>query len=258
MSNPTQVLIDQLGCNYQVKKTNKFVVHGTEYFGVVKSLSSCFYGANFKPMGARRRGKTLSSKETGIRVHQHIFHRYSCPGKTDKKKCVCKAKFGVAPRRPTTGSQLYNMLEAFKKFLAFHDWKVLACEVVAAVPESRRATAIDVVCTNNTKNPTGIFVLELKTGYVNGRKTARTLDKSGMMRGEYGKEIPNTMANHHQLQLWFGVEALEQTYGVKVDRAIVVYLRTTGTFVAESGKKWWWKNKELRARLYRQFIVSTC
>lgn len=247
-------LIGQLGKGHQLASTNQFVVNGVKYGGAIRALSGCFYEKNFKRFGVRRRGKASSSRETGIRLHQHIYHAFTC---IKHAKCLCKARFGKITRKPKAGSQLAMFLEGFKAFLVKHDWRVLECEMVAAIPSVRRATSIDVVCTDSNPIPTKIFVIEIKTGYDVGRNIPRTLDKTGMMCGQYGREIPNTFSNHHQLQLWFGTEALEQTYGVVVDRAVVVYLKKSGKFSAEFGKDWWFPSKAKRERLRAQLMLHT-
>lgn len=114
------------------------------------------------------------------------------------------------------------------------------------------ATSIDVVCVDNLHNPTKFFVVELKTGYASNRHTARTTDKTGMMKGPAGKTIPNSYANHHQLQLWFCVEALQQTYEIKASQAVVVYVEDTGKYKCDFAKSWWFANTRMSDKLYCQ------
>lgn len=248
-------LISQLGRGFQLSKTNQFVVDGRTYpCGAIKSLSSCFYEKNFKPFGARRRGKHSSSRETGIRLHRNIYHAFTC---LKSSKCLCKQRFGTRTNSPKIGSQISNFLLGFKAFLAENSWRVLECEVVAAVKEMNIATSVDVICTDLDPAPKGIYVIEVKTGYDVGRNTPRTLDGTGTMRGACGKDIPNTFASHHQLQLWFGVEAFERTYEIKVDRAVVVYLKKNGKFNADFGAPWWAQSAEKRGRLYSQLLLHT-
>lgn len=288
LSEPRK-LIKQVGKHRQNSKTHEYVVNGVTCKGAVMLLSRCFYGKNFQGFKSRRRGKTASSRDAGIRLHQHIFHKFACANelkkagaidvdantptsgtggsvkKTSRKKkkvvakklkCSCKARFGKDVRKPQKDSDLDNLLKGFDAFLKKNQWKVIECEMVAGIVELGHATSIDVVCTENTKNPTSVFIVEVKTGYDRCLDTPRTQNNTGKMNGSCGKDIPNTFANHHQLQLWFGVEAFERTYDVRVSQAVVVYLKPSGKFKQIFGREWWFGSPTKRTQLYNQLRAS--
>lgn len=259
--------------NLYNNKNNTFVVEGRLYTrGAINMLRKSFYGANFRfPSTARRRGKHSSSVEIGARLHRFVYHEFVCVERsanvidlTKPKKsktlsaCDCKHSFGTITRSPKPNSKASNFLSAFKNFLSFHNWVVLTCELPVALRETNIATAIDVVCTGSDPSKNEIFIIEVKTGYLRNRHKADTTDTTGKMRGAYGKTIPNTIANHHQLQLWFGVEAFEDTHNIKVDRAVVVYLKNDGKFTAEFGAPWWFNSSEGRKKLKDQLLITAC
>lgn len=135
------------------------------------------------------------------------------------------------------------MLREFKAFLAKEGLKVFDCETVVGIPAMRMATAIDVVCVDNLANPREVCVLELKTGYLTERTKARTVGASKYMSGLAGQRILNSVHNHHQLQLWFGVEALERTYpGIHVSRSYVIYCNNGHRYKAYQRASWWDKD----------------
>jgi hypothetical protein len=153
-------------------------------------------------------------------------------------------------------SAIDHMLLEFSKFLRDNNLEVFDCEIVAGIPGWHIATAIDVLCVDNLVNPTELCVLELKTGYIVDRMKVRTIGKSKTMAGEAGQTIPNCVHNHHQLQLWFGVEAMERTYTVKVARSYVVYLNDRRHYDAYQGAKWW-NTDSSRQKLLAQLNTAT-
>lgn len=223
-----------------------FVIDGKVCTGALQRLGDCFYLGNFKPLKKVRNG---SSKVRGEQFHRQIFHYYKCT----KKDCLCTAKFGTKTRALTKGSVLSKQVDAFKLFLDFIGWKVFDCELVVGWKEIGCATSLDVVCVDNLLNPTEVYVIELKTGYHNLRYQARTINGIGNMLGIAGRDIPNSYANHHQLQLWFGMEALQRTFNIKAVQGVVVYIKNNGTFKIDYAAKWWFNNIEKQKELIKQF-----
>lgn len=246
-----------------------FSVNGVHCRGALNALGASFYNANFRSFKVGRRGAGGSSLSLGEAFHRHVFHAYMCgsiicackPGKktkcTCKKKlCLCKEKFGKATRRTRANSiSITHMLDEFKNFLKDNNLKVFDCEVVVGFPNMRIATAIDVLCVDSLKNPTELCVLELKTGYLFDRLTPRTIGTSKMMQGEAGSKIPNSVHNHHQLQLWFGAEALTNIYAKNVSRSYVVYLNPGRKYAAYKQESWW-STPSLRVDLLSQLNTS--
>lgn len=244
--------------NVQDPNHKGFMVNGVRCKGALKTLGRSFYDSNFRRFAVGRRGAGGSSLALGEAFHRHVFHSYMCgsiictckPGNNNKKKkkkctckkklCLCKERFGKASRKTRKNTAaITHMLGEFKKFLKENNLKVFDCETVVGFDNMRVATAIDVLCVDNLDNPTEICVLELKTGYLFDRMTPRTVGKSKNMHGDAGKRIPNSVHNHHQLQLWFGVEAFERVYGAKVSRSYVVYVNPGRKYKAFPRADWW-------------------
>lgn len=233
-------------------RTFGYLIDGVSCAGVTQRLAKCFWEPNFNHFKARRRGKGASSREEGVKVHRHIYHQYKCERK-GSPGCSCVARFGKKTRCCKAGSTTYNCLVAFREFLRAHQWKVWDCETVVGCPEMHCGTAIDVICVDNLKQPTQVYIVEIKTGYRSCLNQKRTTDGTGMMRGRAGKDIENTLLNHHQLQLWFETHALESLFDIKADQSVVLYLRNDMTYRPIFARDWWFRNAEMRERIYTQF-----
>lgn len=222
---------------------------GTYFFsGALNVLSLTFYGANFHdPSLLKRRGKYSSSKQEGETLHRHIYHRHLCVD-----ICTCRNRFGrTTKRKLNVGSKTGKMLESFGEFLKAYKLKMYAGEVEVLWLHARCATSIDVLCVDSLEMPSKAYVVEVKTGYSTLRHKARTIDGSGMMTGSAGCKIPNSYANHHQLQLWLSIEALKETYGIEAT-GIVLYLHPKNKFKVEPEAKWWADDLEFRNEMAKQ------
>jgi hypothetical protein len=115
-----------------------------------------------------------------------------------------------------------------------------------------------VLCVNSLSTPTKVCVIEIKTGYSAIRHKQRTIDETGMMIGDAGKDIKNTYANHHQLQLWFCINALRETYDIIASRidSCVLYLHPKHKYKSEMAASWWSEDKEMRERLQKQILLT--
>ena len=233
-----------------------FIIDGVRVKGILKTLESKFY-SNYRKV-EKKRGLTSSSKEEGITLHRQIYHKYVCS--KEGNSCDCLSKFKVRTRACTKGSRIYRMLHQLELFLEKKKWKVFDCEMVVHWPNSSYATAIDLVCVDNLTTPQCVYVLEIKTGLFGNRKQSRTYDATGMMRGSAGVTIPNCIVNHHQLQLWFEVQALEKMLDIKVADCSILYLSPTtieGRYVEEKGAYWWFHCPSKRLELQKQLLSST-
>ena len=216
--------------------------------GAIARLQACFY-SNFKPFKIVRR-KHASSCVSGELFHRQVYHTFVCQRRA---LCSCMSKFGKKTLAIRKGSMPERQINTLRYFLRTVQWQVLTCELVVGWEESRCATAIDVVCVDNLDNPTKVFIVELKTGYHVQRKTPRTVDGTKKMTGEAVKDIDNSFANHHQLQLWFCAEALKRSYDIQIAQGVVLYIHEDGGFDAEYAASWWFKDLNRQILLIRQF-----
>lgn len=238
--------------NYQLPRGGGFSLERERCCGVTSALAKCFYKDNFEHI-KKPRGVQRSSKQSGIDFHRQIFHYYKCP----PRECtMCLPRFGKKTKGVQKGSISSMRLKGFRDFLYDRQWFVLDCEVVVGIKQHNIATAIDVLCVDNLENPSAVFVVELKTGYNHKRHAARTSDKTGTMKGPAGKSIPNSYANQHQLQLWFGVEALWKTYNIRAAQGAVVYVDNKGNYSADEAKSWWFRNKQMQRKILKQLTGS--
>lgn len=256
--------------NTQDLHTKAYSIDGVKCRGAINALERCFYGTNFSPFKERRRVRYGSSRELGDAFHKHVFHKYMCAkveckcpppvGNRRARKCrckptcVCKERFGVRTRNlKKNAHSVQDMLDSFDKFLRETGLRVYDCELIVGCREIRIATSIDVVCVDNLKSPTKVYVIELKTGYTVQLKKVRTVTGTGdYMSGEAGSSIPNSLYNHHQLQLWFGVEALRRTHDIKAAGGYVVYVNRGHRLKYYAAEAWWKKSKSMYAKMYLQ------
>lgn len=237
------------GKNFQ-KRNGGYVVDGKHMFGITRKLNRKFY-ANYKYM-ERRRIKNSSSKKDGDLLHRHVFHKYTC--KTPKT-CICKERFGTKTRKLSETSPAAQRIKGLEAFLKKNQLKVYVSELIVGWKDVKTATAVDLICVDDLDNPNELVVVELKTGYDVQLNTCRTKDNSGKMMKPYCNEIDNTAANHHQLQLWFCVEALQKNHNVNVDNCLVLYLKHDATYKCIYGKNWWFKNSKMKEKLKKQLCT---
>lgn len=264
-----------------------FVVDGEVFPGCTRLLHRLFY-RNFREFKERRRSRTSSTKALGETFHRQVAHALMCTtatgeavGKKRKKKntsnCSCLERFGSKARLPRKGSRNEKYLSLLLNYLRENNYICVYPELVVSWKEAGCATALDLLCTDNKENPKKILLVELKTGYAVQRDTPRTKEQelakkptpsfipgvtlhrpspSSAHRGMFEKcvhDVPNTFANHHQLQLWFGVEALRSQHSVEVDRAVVVYFHTDSEkrhkMDVRLESSWWKHDKKRRAQM---------
>ncbi len=246
--------------NITKKGVAGYMFKNTKCSGVTYRLGKLFY-SNFDPPVKKRRGKYGSSQQSGEVFHRRVFHEFTCLKPlilttipTTGLSCCCKGKLGTktrVSRKDVTKTDL--LLQSLNKFLTDKNWFVFASEMVVGTPEMYCATAADLVCVDNPLNPTKIFIVELKTGYRTHRDTARTTDKTGKMKGEFGSTIENSYKTQHQLQLCYTVIAFEQTYKIPVSDAVVVYLQAIKPFYkTEYAASWWFRNVSNREKFIKQ------
>ncbi len=265
--------------------TKAYSIQGVKCRGALNCLERSFYGSNFSPFKqGLRRARGGSSRSLGDAFHRHVFHKYKCAHvdckcplplidltkktKTPIKKkkvcrckptCVCKERFGRRTLNlKKNANAIQDMLKSFSQFLRETGLHVYDCEMIVGCRDIRVATSIDVVCVDNLKTPTKVFVIELKTGYTVQLKTVRTVKGTGnFMTGEAGKSIPNSLYNHHQLQLWFGAEALRKTHGIEAAGGYVVYVNRGHRLKYYAAESWWAKSTAMKTKMFSQ-LEKTC
>ncbi len=276
--------------NTQDPLTKAYSLSGVKCKGALRALETSFYGSNFSPFKIKRRAQGGSSRELGDSFHRHVFHKYMCvhveckcarpepplidltdtsvkkkpaPRRRQKKcrckpRCLCKERFGSRTRSlKRTANVMQDLLESFNRFLDETGLYVYDCEMIVGCEGIRVATSIDVVCVDSLKKPTQVFVVELKTGYTVQLKKIRTITGTGnYMSGDAGATIENSMFNHHQLQLWFGVEALKRTHGIRAAGGYVVYVNRGHRLKYYPAEAWWFKSARMSAMMFRQLEIS--
>lgn len=256
--------------NSQSTTTKGYSVDGVRCRGAINSLKKSFYGANFRKFGDRRRSKYGSSKALGDAFHRQVFHKYKCGHvvctcpKNSKRKCrckptcLCKERFGTRTRKLKKNAlALEDMLKSFSKFLKETGLHVYDCETIVGCTDLHVATSIDVLCVDNLVTPTAVYVIELKTGYTVQLHTVRTLKgTSRKMSGPAGSSIDNCTYNHHQLQLWFGVEALKRTHSIDATGGYIVYVNRGRRLKYYAAEGWWFKSPSMSTSMYEQLKES--
>lgn len=241
--------------NHERPEGTGFIINKVVCQGAINRLADCFYSSNFKHP-KKRRGKTMSSRSWGIKFHRQVYHRYKCFSNTGSCMCSQKFKTKSKTRAVREGTMMHRQLQSFEKFLKDTGWIVFDCELVVGWNDINCATSLDVVCVDDIFHPKNFYVIELKTGYVQ-RYQPRTTDSSGKMRGPCGKEIVNSYANHHQLQLWFGVEALKRTYNIDTTQAVVLYIKEGKKYKADYAASWWFHDSKMKRKMQDQLCGNT-
>lgn len=254
--------------NVPGKRNAGFLVDGVKCKGLLRTLKERFY-SKFIAKNIKLRYTKRKNQTNGMRVgdisHKQVYHYFKCGNKLPN--CVCPARFKgrkTSNIKPNTIN--LARITALERFLREAQWQVFDCELVAGFSErtKRIATAIDMVCVDSLLKPSAVYVVELKFGYARGiHDLSSKKAEFAVMSGPAGRSIPNTYANHHQLQLWFEMEAIKETYKIDCASGAVVYIRDdpprakkprTATYHAEYAHSWWFKNEEKREALKRQLF----
>lgn len=114
-------------------------------------------------------------------------------------------------------------------FLRKQHLALLDCETIVGWKDAKAATMLDAVCYDTRSNV--VYVLEFKTGYQD-RFIPSTLDPLHdrcCMQGKAGVQLLCTDYNKHHLQLWFGMRAFEETYGLSPADGLLIYFDRTRT-----------------------------
>lgn len=252
--------------NTPLKNNAGFKLNGVVCKGLLATMKKRFY-SNFIARNVKLRYTKSKTKTNGMRVgdmfHRQVYHYFKCYNKTNT--CVCKQRFKRRTSNVKVGTIHHARILALKKFLDISQWKIFDCELVAGFSEHKIATAVDLVCVDNLVKPQAVYVIELKFGYANGlHEVSSPRDEFVNMLGDAGRHIKNTYANHHQLQLWFEIEAIKETYGIDCESGAVVYIRDgprpkknekrSATYHVEYAQNWWFKNKITRNNLKKQLF----
>lgn len=206
-------------------------------------------------------------KANGMRVgdlfHRQVYHYFKCFNTTSS--CACTKRFKRRTSNIRKNTIHYERLQALKQFLNEAQWQVFDCELVAGFKNHKIATAVDLVCVDSLVKPENLFVVELKFGYERGLdESSTTVPKLQWMVGDAGQYVKDTYANHHQLQLWFEMEAIEETYGLRCSGGAVVYIRDGPrpkkgetrkcSYHARYAASWWFRDAKMRENLLRQLL----
>lgn len=247
-------------------KNGGFQLGHSKCKGLLGTLSEKFY-SNFVSKNVKLRYGKSKTKVNGMRVgdlfHRQVYHYFKCMNNT--KMCVCKSRFKRKTSNIAKGSIHHARVLALKKFLDAAQWVVFDCEVVAGYAEHRIATAIDMICVDNIEKPKHVYVVELKFGYARGlHDISSKRPECEFLDSEACKGVRNTYANHHQLQLWFEIDAMKRTYDITCASGAVVYVRDvpkkkntplSATVHAEYAQSWWFKNEHVREKLLEHLIA---
>lgn len=252
--------------NVPIKNNSGFMLNGKKCKGLLSTLKTRFY-PNFISKNIKLRYTKSKTKTNGMRVgdlfHRQVYHYFKCYNKT--AGCVCKHRFKRRTANVKVNTIHYARILALEKFLKEAQWQVFDCELVAGFSKHKIATAVDMVCVDNILKPQKVYVVELKFGYARGlHDVSSSRAEFQHMIGEAGQSIKNTYANHHQLQLWFEIDAIRKTYDIVCESGAVVYIRDgpipkknekrTASFHAEYAQPWWFRNASTRKNLRKQLF----
>lgn len=202
------------------------------YGGATKLLQKAFY-ANYKYTPAGRinipgaapfwclkdsQRKDIrdhaSSAQSGRRFHCDVYHYFVCQkgvmveGNARKRCHDCKKRFGVYSMPITNTCDAYAMINGLAWSLRHRGLFAVSSEVPVAWRQANTGTLLDLVCMDGEGL---LHVVELKTGYSSMARTHADA-RNRWMTGGVGQRMRNCPLNHHMLQLWFGVRALEGTH----------------------------------------------
>jgi len=205
------------------------VVQGKRYPGITKTLQDVFYSNYKPPVKYRRKGRSVCSKERGDVIHRQLYHCFQCL-KVAQGACDCRKRYG---KRTPNRSKTSLPVALLREFLRKHHLEFWRGEMAVAWPELGLATYVDGVAKHRLTNR--LYVLEFKTGYPreSRRRASSILSVQDDCRMDRARHLLNCPYNHHQLQLWFGVEALRRTLGkeYQVEDGILLYFDREGVDV---------------------------
>lgn len=259
------IVISKSKENYQIKNNSGFMLNGIKCKGLLTTLKTNFY-PNFISKNIKLRYTKSKTKTNGMRVgdlfHRQTYHYFKCQNKLST--CVCKDRFKRKTSNVKINTIQHARILALEQFLNKTQWKVFDCELVAGFSKHKIATAIDLVCVDNLLKPEMVYIIELKFGYAKGlHEVSAKHPNFSHMIGPAGSCIKNTYANHHQLQLWFEIEALKNTYNIECDYGAVVYIRDDpkkikkASYHAEYAQSWWFRNENFRLKLQSQLFSTS-
>jgi hypothetical protein len=208
---------------------NAIVVGGNRYPGITKVLRETFYSNYKPPVRYRRKGRSVGSRERGDAVHRQIYHAFHCL-RVAKGACDCRQRYGKrTPDRSRTSLQVALLRE----FLRKHQLEFWRGEVAVAWPELGLGTYVDGVARHRLTGR--LYALEFKTGYPreSRRRASSMLAIQDDCRMDHARHLSNCPYNQHQLQLWFGMEALRRTVGKEheVEDGALLYFDREGVDV---------------------------
>lgn len=204
------------------------VVDGKRYPGITSKLKDVFYSNYKPPVKYRRKGKSVSSKERGDATHRQLYHAFQCLKVANE--CDCKKRFGKrTPNRSGTCTAVILLREFLKK----HHLEFWRGEMAVAWPELGLATFVDGVARHRLTGR--LYALEFKTGYPkeSRRRASSSMSHQDHCMMDQASHLTNCPHNQHQLQLWFGVEALKRTVAKEhsVEDGILLYFDREGVDV---------------------------
>lgn len=206
------------------------VVDGRRYPGITKILRDTFYSKYKPPVKYRRKGRSISSKERGDTTHRQLYHAFQCLRVSSKKSCDCKSRFG---KRTSDRSEKCPAVILLGEFLKRHHLEFWQGEMPVAWAELGIGTFVDGVARHRLTGR--LYVLEFKTGYPkeSRRRASSTMAFQDDCKMDKANHLSNCPYNQHQLQLWFGVEALRRTVEKNqiVEDGILLYFDREGVDV---------------------------
>jgi len=167
---------------------------GSMVRGITRPLKEAFYPHH--RVVRRKRGNSSSS--IGTRVHKEVEDLTN----------------GIEVKRK------HRYTQAIEHYLAKHSLYPVASEAPLLSFKGHYLTHADLICTyiRPVDKVKEIVVVSLKTGYNNGIKNSRNFCR-GVCRN-----LPNSFATHHALQLACEVYTMQHEYHIPVARALILYV----------------------------------
>jgi hypothetical protein len=150
-----------------------------------------------------------STRETGKRVHRHVYHLVECL--VHKRACTCGS-------RPTHFKTINKGAREVVRLVRAHGLKPMASEVLVLAPYWNLATRVDLLCLDADQR---VVLVSIKTGAAKTKETAQTF-RGGL------SHIRDTEHARHQTQLAAERLALLRA-GLDVHKALIVYAAPDGT-----------------------------
>lgn len=178
------------------------------YRGITAPLHKRFY-SKYAVTKKPRNGR--SSKETGTRVHRHIYHAVHC-----KEYCKCDKKM----------IKMHAYAKQALKCLAEMAMTPVACEVPVVSHIAFKSTRLDMICERwaDDANAKRSVVISVKTGY-RGASSRKNLDD--LMFDAPLDAVPCTLENQDHLQGCCELAMLRRDEGIEFDDYRILYLGET-------------------------------